>query len=164
MKNHVGKIWIRMRTSFSQFGMDYRWENAFRCNVICNSETKFLTLHYGCPTNNCFVCTKQCFLTTLQDVFVNCWQLLSPCGCDNSYSFFCSFNLMVIGFLWWYFLFGSRVMCSSWFVRLTESSRRHGFDRDGRMEFLVVSINVHLSEVIQYIGYILTDFKASSCD
>ena len=91
-------------------------------------------------------------------------SLLSPCGCDNLYSIFCSFNLMVIGFLWWYFLFGSRVMCSSWFVRLAESSRRHGFDRDGRMEFLVVSINVHLSEVIQYIGYILTDFKASSCD
>ena len=54
--------------------------------------------------------------------------------------FFCSFNLMLIGFLCWYFLFGSMVPRSSWFVRLAESSRRHGFDKDGRMEFLVVSI------------------------
>ena len=65
---------------------------------------------------------------------------------------------MVIGFLWWYFLFGSRVPCSSVFVRLAESSRRHGFDRDGHMEFLVFSIIDHLSEVI------LIDFKALSCD
>ena len=39
--------------------------------------------------------------------------VLSPCGCDNLYSIFCSFNLLVIGFLWWYFLFGSKVLCSS---------------------------------------------------
>ena len=46
-----------------------------------------------------------------------------------------SFNLMVIGFLWWYFLLaGSRVPCSSLFVRLAESSPPHGFDIDGRME------------------------------
>ena len=39
-----------------------------------------------------------------------------------------SFNLMVIGFLWWYFLLaGSRVPCSSLFVRLAESSPLHGF-------------------------------------
>ena len=45
------------------------------------------------------------------------------------------FNLMVIGFLWWYFLLaGSRVPCSSLFVRLAESSPLHGFDIDGRME------------------------------
>ena len=57
--------------------------------------------------------------------------------------------------IWWLspssggiLLVGSRVLCRSWFVRLAESSRRHGFDKDGRMEFLVVNINVHLSEVI----------------
>ena len=44
------------------------------------------------------------------------------------------FNLMVIGFLWWYFLLaGSRVPCTL-FVRLAESSPLHGFDIDGRME------------------------------
>ena len=46
-----------------------------------------------------------------------------------------SFNLMVIGILWWYFLLaGLRVPCSSLFVRLAQSSPPHGFDIDGRME------------------------------
>ena len=63
--------------------------------------------------------------------------------------------IVFVHLIWWLsassggiFLLGLRVLCSSWFVRLAESSRRYGFDRDGRMEFLVVSINVHLSEVI----------------
>ena len=48
--------------------------------------------------------------------------LLSPCVCDNLYSIFCSFNLMAIGFFWWYFCLGRQFSVvhgsSAWRSRL----------------------------------------------
>ena len=68
-------------------------------------------------------------------------RFLSPCGCNNLYIIWRYYLLQVHLILWLsassggiFFLAGSRVPCSSLFVRLAESSPLHGFDIDGHME------------------------------